>query len=311
MSKSSILENIDSLFARIDAANGVNQSMVASIESLLGDNIITKDTNIKHFTQHVSHVNVDKVVTALENYRAEFVRQDPVIFMSGVTESEEEQKLNTLVKFFKDGLDRVREGAIRLTRDQVESLLIGYNQFFSDGCITEIGKIFTVGTTQENDISSFNTLGRDTNYKEYVRVFLSKLKNDDLVEAYASVVYKIMREQKEHYSMDKALAYTKNKFKILESKYSKILNKDEIFGPIDTHPHHEEFAEILKITTLESFLDRLTDGTLDKFLNSPTEFIGHESMSKLNFSSLGAGIENEEISTHLQVLCILTTITDS
>lgn len=263
MSNNQILKNIDSLMQRIETENGVNQSLVSSIESLLGDNIITKERSIKSFTQHTSNINRDVVVSALESYRTTFLKESNVMNSSNTLNEEYSKFISYCIKDF---LNKSKlESPMRLTKDQMKSLIIGYDMLFLDEF--QDSRMKHVDTVP-------NVFVKDARYVRYIEQFLTYLDSNILIEAYAEAVYNIVSPNKHDFNLERAKDYTNRKFSKIKNIFKGENGRgrhsvDELYNAHTSLDSlnvkgHEEIASLLSVEKVSEALDVLSGDGIER-----------------------------------------------
>lgn len=248
------LENIDNLLKEIKNGGGVSQRLVSSVESLLGSNIITKDMDIKNFTQHTSRINEGVVINALEDYKSSFIKNDVVSFYSSENSNNFAKKLAQLISRFKT--DMIVDGwsdSIDLTLEECKQLIIGYDEYFS---IDNIGV---------DDYFNFDNIiakkTKDVSYVKYIRAFLQALEDRQIDEIYLDRVMNILRDRKIDFDPKSVKERIDVKFSLMRAQATRI-NRDDIYGVIDSDYCNEEMGDLLSIrgkdvTSVEDILSRI------------------------------------------------------
>lgn len=251
------LENIDNLLKEIKDNGGVSQRLVHSVESLLGSNIITKDIDIKNFTQHTSKINEKVVIGALEDYKSSFIKNDVVSFYSSENSNNFAKKLAQLINRFKT--DMIVDGwsdSIDLTLEECKKLIVGYDEYFS---IDNIGV---------DDYFNFDNIiakkTKDVSYVRYVRAFLQGLDDRKIGDIYLERVMDVLRSRKIDFDPKLVKERVDAKFALMRAESTKI-NRDDIYGVINSDYCNEEMGDLLSIrgkdeTTVEDILSRIGDG---------------------------------------------------
>lgn len=257
------LDNIDNLLKEIKDNGGVSQRLVHSVESLLGSNIITKDMDIKNFTQHTSRINEKVVIGALEDYKSSFIKNDVVSFYSAENSNNFAKKLAQLISRFKD--DMIVDGwgdSIDLTFEECKKLIVGYDEYFS------INNVGVDDYFHSDNIIAKKT--RDVSYVKYIQAFLQALNDRKIGDIYTERVMDILRSRRIDFDQKSVKERIEFKFSLMCAESTKI-NRDDIYGVINSDYCNEEMGDLLSIrgkdeTSVEDILSRIGEGGKSEIL---------------------------------------------
>lgn len=216
LNRDKVVDQINDLKKKILIQGGVNQTMVSSIEHLLKDNVITKDTKITQFTQHISPINQEKVIACLESYRDTFL--SPEIFNDPIyVEYKENSKIlaNRLHALMVGAPNQFISIVKDITVEEMESILPGYNDFFP------LHESWSIGLAEKK--------ARDVSYREYVNRLYQLLNTTPadyervrsrLIKSYCDLLSK----RKLDFSVEAIILHVDNKLDVFKKHYKYSIN---------------------------------------------------------------------------------------
>lgn len=261
------LENIDGFIKEIRDNGGVSQRLVASIESLIGSNIITKDISIKNFTQQTSNVNSDRVISALEDYKSSFIKNDVIVYLSSDHSNDFVNKLGFTLKEFIQALEL--DGwynSYPLNADEMKKLIIGYGEYFACDA-------FEGGYINNDKVVAKYT--NDVGYDTYIRTFLDAVNNRGAKANYMKAVVSVLHGKGISVNDDAINKFVDDKIRYM-NKIAKQTNSDDVFGVIDSEYNHEEVGDIFRLNnsdlvTVDMIIDYVKDGDKNAIMNRLVE----------------------------------------